>query len=163
MRYLDTKEDHPLLPGFLQRIKTKCPGLPDGVLSMLVDARRCLEHALLRPAVIVLGVAYEIAIDSVAENLATKGLVSKSTPELDAGPRIRNIKAALLKPDMEIAMPKKEDRQVAANAIDFADQLREQRNLGVHTAIEFEDRAETEEFIVSAGRHLPALWSLAIC
>ena len=49
-RFLELSEDHPLLPGFVDRIAARCPGMPDDVLSLLVDARTCLDHALIRPA-----------------------------------------------------------------------------------------------------------------
>jgi hypothetical protein len=55
------------------------------------------------------------------------------------------------------------EHQFAADAAcDFADQLRRRRNDGVHTTptYGFEDREEAEEFLVSAGRHLPHLWRM---
>jgi hypothetical protein len=46
---------------------------------------------------------------------------------------------------------------------DFADQLRRRRNDAAHTTpkYDFEDREEAEEFLVSAGRHLPNVWRMA--
>jgi hypothetical protein len=41
VRLLGLEEDHPLLPGFVERIGARCPGLPDGVLALLGDARTC--------------------------------------------------------------------------------------------------------------------------
>src|SRR6266700_1583293 len=44
-------EDHPSLPGFVDRVVARCPGLPDEVPVHLVDARACLDYGLGRPAV----------------------------------------------------------------------------------------------------------------
>src|SRR5678815_5954672 len=55
-----------------------------------------------------------------------------------------------------------DDRHAARHACDFANALRRRRNDASHTAptYGFDDREETEELIVSAGRHLPNLWHL---
>ncbi len=77
---LDGPSENPLLPGFLDTIRTRCPGLPDGVLALLADARACLDHSLLRPAVVLMGVAYELAIEEVIRVLITKKLIHENTP-----------------------------------------------------------------------------------
>jgi hypothetical protein len=73
VRLLGLEEDHPLLPGFVERIGARCPGLPHGVLALLGDARTCLDHGLMRPAIVLLGVAYEVAVESVVDALIAWG------------------------------------------------------------------------------------------
>lgn len=60
-------------------------------------------------------------------------------------------------------LPDSDDRTAAGAAYDFADHLRQRRNDAAHTtpAFDFDHADETDEFLVSAGRHGPALWSLA--
>src|ERR1700704_1955811 len=36
VRLLDGSDDNPMLPGFLDRISARCPGLPDGAIALLV-------------------------------------------------------------------------------------------------------------------------------
>jgi len=48
--FLDASDDHPILPGFAVRLATRCPGLPDGILSLFADARSCLDAGQVRPA-----------------------------------------------------------------------------------------------------------------
>ena len=84
-RLLDGTDDDPLLPGFLDRIRLRCPDLPDGVVALLADARECLDRCLLRPAVILMGVAYELAIEEVVLRLETKGYVKAKTVDLQPG------------------------------------------------------------------------------
>ena len=59
-------------------------------------------------------------------------------------------------------MPERDDRFAVHAAYQFADALRRRRNDAAHTTptYGFDDRQETEELLVSAGRHLPNLWSL---
>lgn len=165
MRLLDGSDDNPMLPGFLDRVGGRCPGLPDAVTALLVDARACYDHSLMRPAVVLMGVAYELAIEHVVEALVTKNLVLPNTPGQKAGERIKRIKALLATPaTINTVLPNSDDRTAAGAAYDFADHLRQRRNEAAHTTplFDFDHTAETEEFLISAGRHLPALWSLAV-
>ena len=164
VRLLGDRDDNPMLPGFLDRIRARCPGLPDGVIALLVDARTCFEHSLMRPAVVLMGVAYELAIEQVVEVLATKNLVTSNTASQKAGERIKRVKALLSTPQVNTILQDSDDRAAAMAAYDFADHLRQRRNEAAHTTpiFDFDHSEETEEFLVSAGRHLPALWSLAV-
>lgn len=163
LSFFDRIDDHPLLPGAIDRARNRCPGLPVGVVDLLGDSRRCLEHCLFRPAVVVMGVAYEEAIDAVIDALDTRHLLSaKAALAEDAVKRLKRV-AALL----EQALPgaaNSEARRAAAAAYDFADALRRRRNDAAHTRPKygFEDRAEIEDLLVAAVRHLPGLWSPAI-
>ncbi len=163
VRFLDRADDHPLLPAFVERIRTRCPGLPDDVVALLTDARACLDQMLLRPAVVVMGVAYEAAVERVAEALVTAGTLPAEVLELRAAARIARVRGVI---DARVpgGSPEERDRRFAVHAaFAFADQLRRRRNDASHTTprFGFEDREEIEELLVSAGRHLPALWSIA--
>jgi hypothetical protein len=159
-----TADDDPLLPGFLDRIQQRCLGIPDGVLALLVDARECLDRCLMRPAVILMGVAYELAIEDVIGRLITKGLVAKSTLDLEAKKRLDRV-LEMIKDDgkLSLVVSGADDKRRVQMAYDFADKLRLERNSAAHTrpAFDYEHREETEEFLVSAGRHLPGIWLLA--
>jgi len=164
VRLIDGSDDNPILPGFLDRIRVRCPSLPDDVIALLVDALACCDHSLMRPAVVLMGVAYELAIEHVVDVLASKNLVSANTPGQKPGERIKRIKELLATPQVNTVLPNSDDRIAAGAAYDFADHLRQRRNEAAHTTpiYDFDHTAETEEFLVSAGRHLPALWSLAV-
>jgi hypothetical protein len=164
VRLIDGDDDDPLLPGFLDRVKQRCTSLPEGVIALLVDARACLDRRLNRPAVVLMGVAYELAIEEVIPNLATKNFVKPDTIKQQAGERIARIRAFVTDDKkLEMILPKSDDRRAVVDAYDFAERLRQRRNDAAHTrpAFDFEHDGECEEFIVSAGRHLPALWMLS--
>jgi len=158
-RFLSADNDHPLMPEFVERLQRRCPGLPESVIVHMLDAKACLENGLVRPAVIMLGLAFESAIECILLSLAKAGHGSeKKILNANARVRIGLIKAAIESREMDA------DEIRRANAArDFADQLRHRRNDGSHTAPTFplDDGDEVEELIVSAGRHLPALWMLS--
>jgi hypothetical protein len=161
-RFLQSSEDHPLLPGFLERTADRCPGLPSDVLSLMADARECLDHGLMRPAVVLLGVAYEVAVEHVAQSLVGRGVLDASILEKSASKRIEAIRSQIETLLPGNRGPEKDDRREVEDAYVFADQLRRRRNDASHTTptYGFEDRAEVEELIVSAGRQLPNLWRI---
>lgn len=162
LRFLDGTKDHPLLPGFVDRIASRCPNLPDDVLSLLVDARSCLDHGLMRPAIQLMGVAYEVAVEHVVNALVTKTTLNPVVATQKAAMRITAIKAVIDQVMPNATVQEKEERFAVHSAYDFADQLRRRRNDAAHTTpkYDFEDREEAEEFLVSAGRHLPNLWRM---
>lgn len=160
VRFIEATDDHPLLPGFIDRVRTRCIGIPDGVLALLVDAQACLDHMLLRPAVAVMGLAYETAVEAVEADLITRNLL----PQMDraAARRIGDVRAQVAALFPGNAGPPRDLRESVLQALDFADGLRRRRNDASHTTprYDFSDRAEIEEVIVSAGRHLPNLWRI---
>ena len=168
---LSHPDDHPLLPGFLERVQAHCPGLPDGVVALLVDARACLGYSLLRAAVVLMGVAYEIAISEVADRLQTTNAFGiKSVAGKQAAEKIALIRKAIEAgaiPWLAATTDKLEQSTRIAAAVaayDFANALRARRNEASHLLPlhDFDHTGETEEFLVSAGRHLRALWSVAL-
>jgi len=163
-RLLEASDDHPLLPRFVERLATRCPGLPDDAISLLSDAIECLDRGLLRPAVVLMGVAYEVAVEQVVVTQFNAGAQLTAPSETSAAKRIAEIRRVIIGPLPEKTGPQKERKGALVAAYDFADHLRRRRNDGAHTTPRhgLEDRAEIEEFLISAGRHIPTVWSLRI-
>jgi hypothetical protein len=161
-RFLDGTKDHPLLPRFVDRIAQRCPNLPDDALSLLVDARSCLDHDLMRPAIQLLGVAYEVAVEHVVDSLVTRTKLAPVVATQKAAMRIAAIKPLIDQVIPNTTVEEREERFAVHAAYDFADQLRRRRNEATHTSpkYDFDDREEAEEFLVLAGRHLPNIWRM---
>jgi hypothetical protein len=162
IRLLDGDDDHPLLPGSVDQICARCPGLPAGVIALLSDAHACLERALLRPAVTVMGVAYETVVEHVVEVLITRAVLPADVADAGAAARIARVRRIV---DTHLpggTVPERDDRFAVHRALNFADDLRRRRNDAAHTRprFGFTDRAEVEELLVSASRNLPVLWIL---
>jgi hypothetical protein len=162
MGFLDATEHHPLLPGFVDRVLARCPGLPNEVTALLADAQACMERVLLRPAIVLMGVGYEVAIESVADALVAKKALSANVLDQNAAKRISSVRSVI-----DTVLPggtsqQKDDRFAVTRAYQFADDLRRRRNDASHTAPRygFDDLAEAQELLVSAGRQLPLIWSL---
>lgn len=167
-RFLETEADHPLLPGFVERLVLRCPNLPEEVTALLVDARVCLDHMLMRPAIALMGVGLELVVERVFEDLVRRQIVPVHQASARAAARITAVQNVidnvLAPPPQQSPSPQLiDDRHAARHACDFANALRRRRNDASHTAptYGFDDREETEELIVSAGRHLPNLWRLS--
>ncbi len=116
----------------------------------------------MRPAIVLMGVAYEVAVEAVVETLVARNVLDAAVAEKKAAARISAVKAKIDTVLPSSTVQERDDRFAAHAAYDFADALRRRRNDASHTAptYGFDDRAETEEFLVSAGRHLPSLWSV---
>jgi hypothetical protein len=112
----------------------------------------------LRPAIVLIGVAYEIAIEAAIEKLIAKAILQAADLQLPAARRIEKVKSVI-----GSVLKTTEERFAAEAAYGFADTLRRRRNDGSHTrpTYPFDDHDEVEEFLMSASRHLPPLWSIA--
>jgi hypothetical protein len=83
---LDSADDHPLASGFLNRLRARHPEVPDALMVLLEDAQACLDVSLYRPAVVLLGLAYETAVEGVLLDLETKGSREASLELAEAWP-----------------------------------------------------------------------------
>jgi hypothetical protein len=117
---------------------------------------------LLRAAIVLMGVAYEVALEAIIDKLVHNGRLPPNTADLNAAKRISALRGII-----DVILPggtqqEKDDRFAAKRAYDFADDLRRRRNDASHTTPRhgFEDLVEAQEFLVSAGRQLPLVWLL---
>lgn len=161
LAFLEDKEDHPLVPGFLDRVAERCPGLPDQVTVHLQDAIACLDHGLPRPAIVLIGVAYEAAIEEIVGKLIERGELNAKVETMKAAKRIAEMSGLVERLPERTGTDEQKERYFAAlHAWSYADLLRSRRNDGSHTRprYEFDSSPEIQEYLISAGRHLPALW-----
>lgn len=89
---------------------------------------------MLRPAVILMGVAYELAIEGVVDTLIVKNLLTSNTADALPAKKIERIISLLASDDIELILSTPELREAAAAAYQFADHLRRRRNDGPHEA-----------------------------
>lgn len=162
LEFFSETGDHPLLPGYAARVSARCAGLPDTIPVLLADAYACLERSLLRASIVMLGVAFEMAIEAIVEHLAPTVPALAQVVERGAAQRVRELRAYAEATLPQRTNPERDDRLAVIAALDFADQLRRRRNDASHTTPRygFADRAEAEELLTSSGRHLPVLWRL---
>jgi hypothetical protein len=126
----------------------------------LADAQTCVDHGLGRPAVVLTGLAYEVAEDAAIDHLGSKLAIKKGAKAAEKIAAVRDaIPVLLSQPTNPIEAEK---RGAAEAAWDFADRLRARRNQGSHPGPypDFTDLSEVHELMLSAARHLPGLWSV---
>lgn len=85
-------------------------------------------------------------------------MIDKKASNEEAGLRLKRIREMLGVRIKEL-FPNRDDQRRVTAAYDFADTLRLSRNKSAHTGSPYY-WSETEEFFVSSGRHLPAIWLL---
>lgn len=60
LKFFDSSDDaHPLVPGWVDRLKKRTPRLTDDTYDLLVDSHECFERGLLRASIALLGTAVE--------------------------------------------------------------------------------------------------------
>jgi hypothetical protein len=140
------------------RLLERCPNLAEDVITPIEDAILCMGYRLLRPAVVLLGLAFETAVDDVLEHLAQRAIVELERVGRTAALRIETLRRTL--PRLQF---QRDELATATAAVDFADHLRDRRNDAAHPieSWPFDDKDEVEELTTSALRHLPHLWGIA--
>lgn len=167
--FFDRADDqHPLVPGSIARMRRRSPGLPEHVLELIEDSHKCFEYGdrLLRPAVALLGVAWESIVSTVHESMMRNGLAADAQ---NAARKIEAVRAGIdarfpldnLQGQERIDML--ERRGAARRACEFADDVRGRRNPAAHDAmprIPFDDPQEVENFLMRAEMNIPGLWAM---
>jgi hypothetical protein len=95
VRFLAAGDEHPLSPGYLRRFRERHPDVPDEVVLLVEDAQACLEFGLMRPAVVLLGLAYETAVLKVLEKLAETAIVDLQRGGDTAAKRIAKLRSTI--------------------------------------------------------------------
>lgn len=122
-------------------------GLPDEVLARLEDAANCYRFALLRPAVVMVGVAYEHAVDVTASGLGIKA--PQYAPRLEKlRQRVQNASGG----DGVAAT-----RRQAIQALSVASLVAEQRNLAGHPKPHEPAAPEVEDLVWKAPHWLRSI------
>lgn len=163
MKFLDGELGaSPYHPEWIARIKKDCPGVTDEIVSLLEDAVSCFQHGLNRPAVGLLGVAFEAAIIEVFDRLSTTHNITMKPPKAQkAWQYIEAVRSGIDARITTAHSDYKDRRASARRACDFADDLRERRNQASHPlGASFDDPSEVDEMFISAARKLPQLWQL---
>lgn len=162
LKFFDaTTDESPYAHDWTARMQKQCAGLTDEIISLLDDARACFDRRLLRPAVALLGVAFEASFAEVHDALvSTYGV--KMTP---AKPQKANEYIAAVRSAIATRIPPgpayKDQCAAAESACDFADDLRRRRNDASHPGGKpIVDADEVDELFLQAGRKLPHLWQL---
>lgn len=138
------KSDHPCRPGAMERLRSAFATEHEDSLKRLDDALDCLDAGLPRPAVVLLGLAYEELIGAVLARVTGKAVDQLSWK---ASVRQAELRQAI---ESQAAKGTKEMRERALVALNVADTIRDKRNDAAHRAAGDWDSVEADE-LVSSG------------
>ena len=115
-----------------------------------------------RPAIGLLGVAFEAAFQHLFEKLSDVYGVKTTPPKPQkAAEYIAAVRSGINLRIRDDEPEYKERRASVVRACDFADDLRLRRNQASHPlGATFDDPSEVDELFISAARKLPHLWHL---
>lgn len=136
--------EHPLAPGAMKRLWDKFGTDHEDSLARLEDAHRCFDHGLYRPAVVLLGLAYEELLGVVAVRLKVKW-------KQNAKDRLDELRKKI--EGHRIGDPK----TAALNALNVANSIREARNDAAHKASSTWTALEVDELLADGMRAYPKL------
>jgi len=138
------EEDHPLAPGAMERLRSKFRKDHEDSLARLEDAHTCFDHGLWRPAVVLLGLAYEGLLIVVAQRLNV-------TSKPNAKDRLDELRKA-------IENHKNGDAKTGVlNALNVANAIRDARNDAAHKASGTWTALEVDELLADGMRASPKI------
>jgi hypothetical protein len=161
-RLATNADAHPLHPGFIKRFRAAAPTAVDPVVAYFEDAVSCLEAGVLRPALMMLGLANEVTVRVTHAGLAHLGKVKAASPMA---------KARGLLADIEVAANawsggkggglKDEEHRLKLAAV-AAEAIRDERNKVAHPGQKVTDGPHVESMLMVGAHHLPVLWEVIV-
>jgi hypothetical protein len=142
---------HPAHPRFLSRLTDA--GVNESVIARLEDARACLDRLLLRPAAVMVGLAFEETLELSTRQAEIKGMKRPAGKIVQARERLASLRAFL--PYLGLDAEAKDATDAALAAAAF---VRELRNRASHPLGAFDDAEAVEATFAFAPHHLMALW-----
>lgn len=156
-RVVTSGDQHPLHPGFISRFRANTPTAPDEIIAHMEDAITCLEAAVLRPALMMLGLANEETIRITHAAVAHLGRVKPASSMVKARDLLADVDHALK------TWPGSKDEQhrlsLASSAIEA---IRVERNAAAHPGSQITDGPKIESLLTLAAHHLPVFWELLV-
>jgi hypothetical protein len=157
-RVLAGGDEHPLHPGFIARFRGRSSHLSDEVVARMEDAVSCAEKALLRAAVVMVGLAFEETLRVTHAAMVNQGHIGKAaTPMKKAKDILDDIEKAVQ------SWPNRNDEQHRLKmAMAAAESVRDERNKASHPGAVVDDAASVEELLVLTSRQAPVFWEIPI-
>lgn len=155
-RVLSKADEHPLHPGFSARFRTKAPTASDAVVAHLEDAVSCLENGLLRPSLMMLGLANEETIRVSHAALAYQGKVH-AAPALA---KTRDLLSAI-EPVVRGWSGKEEPHRLSL-ALAAAEAVRVERNDAAHPGKKVTDAPHIEHLLSLVAHHCATFWEVVV-
>lgn len=155
-RVLSNGGEHPLHPGFISRFRTKAPTASDAVVAHLEDAVSCLENGLLRPSLMMLGLANE-------ETVRVSHAALRHQGKVQAAPTLAKTRDLLSSIELIVrGWPGKEEQHRLSLALAAAEVVRVERNDAAHPGKKVTDEPHIEHLLSLVAHHCATLWEVLV-
>ncbi len=159
-RVVSNSSEHPLHPGFIKRFQTAAPTATPEVGVYLEDAVSCIEAAVFRPALMMLGLANEVTIRTAHAALAHQTKVRAAQVRANARDLLADIEAVARA--WAAGGGTKDEQHRLMMACAAAETVRDERNKAAHPGQKVTDGPHVEGLLMLGAHHLPVLWELIV-
>lgn len=159
-RVVSKADEHPLHPGFIKRFRAAAPTAIDPVIAHMEDAVSCLEAGVLRPALMMVGVANEVSVRVTHDALAHQTKVTKAGPMAKMRDLVADIDTVA--GAWAAGGGTKDEQHRLKMAVGAAETVRDERNKTAHPGHKVTDGSHVESMLMLAAHHLPVLWELMV-
>lgn len=157
-RLFSNASQHPLHPSFMKRFVQNAPTATHVIVAHLEDAIECLRAGLLRPTLMMVGVANEETIRTVHSALVHLGKCTPPHAQLPARVLLTQFSTAVLAWTPGNSGRKADELHRITLAVSTVECIRDERNNAAHPSQRVSDSAHVEALLMLAGHHLPVLW-----
>jgi hypothetical protein len=161
-RVVSKGDEHPRHPGFIKRFRAAAPTATGAVVAHLEDALSCLEADVLRPALMMLGLANEVTIRITHAALAHQTKVSAAGPMAKARDLLADIDGVAKAWAGGKGGGVKDEEHRLKLAAGTLEAIRDERNNAAHPGRKVTDGAHVEGLLMLGAQHLPVLWEVMV-
>jgi hypothetical protein len=154
-RLASNAAQHPLHPGFLPRFRQSAPTATPIIVAHLEDAIECLRAGLLRPTLMMVGVANEETIRTTHAAFVHQQFCQAAQPRAGAAMLLGQVLAAVTPWTPGNTHRTPDELRRIRSALSAAEVIRDERNGAAHPGSRITDGAYIESLLMSAGHHLP--------
>lgn len=158
VRLVSNAAQHPLHPGFLPRFRQVAPTATPIIVAHLEDAIECLRAGLLRPTLMMIGVANEETIRTMHGAFVHQQFCQAAQPRAGAALLLGQVLAAVNLWTPGNTNRTSDELRRIKSALSAAEVIRDERNGAAHPGSQITDAAHIESLLMCAGHHLPVLW-----
>ena len=149
---------HPRFPGGLQPLVTRHPSLEEEIAPRLDDAARCIDKGLARPAIVMIGLAVETAVQNAEETLTKAG----KWPQPPNARINQQQRIGLMTKAIELHYTTKEAKHRLTLAMSLVEQVRVKRNLAAHDPAQTFVVEQADRLLVAAVSEIETIYDLIV-
>ena len=161
-RIVSKADEHPLHPGFITRFQVAAPTAINPVVAHLEDAVSCLEAGLLRPALMMLGLANELTVRITHNALVHQGKLKAAGPRAKTRDLLADVQSVAETWSGGKGGSLKDEEHRLTSATSASEVIRDERNQAAHPGKKVTDGPHVERLMILGAHHMPVFWELIV-